>query len=213
MLSALHKSPLGRVAADLIVKYQNAIVPADSPKNKSPSDIAFNIVRALTLYSLAEFQSGHASTIKIAAEGRSFSVADNGRGHSIDRMVDGISYLDLVYKHFDYPFGTAHGTTVQLQGIGMSLINSLCSELVVAVQKPEKALRLTFRDGSSVSSELLMIDHAEAGIAISGTVKSELQISPVDSSQIRNWLVDLLAANTSLNLLFNGQILSTPADT
>lgn len=56
------------------------------------------------LYALLEFQSGHATTIRVTAQGNTFSIADNGRGHPIDKSVDGTSYLKFIYAHFDYPF-------------------------------------------------------------------------------------------------------------
>lgn len=68
-------------------------------------DIAASIVRALVLYSLAEFQTARATTIRVAAEGLAFSVGDDGRGHAIDRLVDGTLYLKFVYAHLDYSFG------------------------------------------------------------------------------------------------------------
>lgn len=53
------------------------------------------------LYALAEFQSGNATTIRVTADGNSFSIADNGRCHPIDKSVDGTSYLKFIYTHFD----------------------------------------------------------------------------------------------------------------
>lgn len=42
-------------------------------------DLTANVVRALTLYSFAEFQLGHAASIQIRAEGNLFSIADDIR--------------------------------------------------------------------------------------------------------------------------------------
>ena len=112
-----------------------------------PLDLTACLVRALALYSLAEFQSGHATTIRVSAAGASFSVVDDGRGHAIERTVDGSPYLKFVYAHLDYPFQTSHGSLIQLHGIGMSLINILCSELSVAARKRDAALRLEFLNG------------------------------------------------------------------
>lgn len=80
-----------------------------------PADIAACVVRALVLYSLAEFQSGHARTIRVTAKGSSFSVEDDGRGHAICRTVEGSPYLRFVYAHLEYPFEPGQGNPVQLQ--------------------------------------------------------------------------------------------------
>jgi hypothetical protein len=61
-----------------------------------PQDITASVVRALVLYSLTEFQSGHATAIRVTADVHSFSVADDGRGHAIGRTVDGLPYLKFV---------------------------------------------------------------------------------------------------------------------
>lgn len=75
----------------------------DSPNNSS-LDLAATAARALVLYSLMEFQSGNATTIKVTAEGSSFSISDDGRGHPLDKSVGGTSYIRFIYTHFDYPF-------------------------------------------------------------------------------------------------------------
>ena len=109
-----------------------------------------DVVRALTLYCLAEFQSGHATTIRITAEGNSFSIADDGRGHAIERAIDGTPYLKFIYTHFDYPFETGQNAPVQLQGIGMSLVNALCSELIVTANyQPEFRHAKTIRSSAA----------------------------------------------------------------
>ena len=70
------------------VRHQKATESMNHVSAPDYRDTAADIVRALTLYCLAEFQSGHATTIRITVEGSSFVVADNGRGHSIERTVE-----------------------------------------------------------------------------------------------------------------------------
>ena len=126
------------------------------------------------LYSLAEFQSGHATTIRVTAEGTSFGIADDGRGHSIDRTVDGFSYLKLIYTHFDHPFGSRAGAPVQPQGIGMSFINALCSELSLTVTKKDETLRQLFRNGQLHTSSRMTVPSEQTGTAVSGTIPPPL---------------------------------------
>src|ERR1700756_4426501 len=105
----------------------------------APHPLVAHVVRALVLYALDEVRSGHATQIRVAADGASFSVSDDGRGHAIYRTIDGTPYLRLVYTHLDYPFEEAQAPPVQLHGIGMSLINALCSEMTVLVRKRDTA--------------------------------------------------------------------------
>ena len=185
-------------------------LPASHVPTQDQHDLTAEVVRALTLYCFAEVQSGHAATIRITVEGNSFTIADDGRGHSIDRTIDGTPYLKFIYTHFDYPFETGQNTPVQLQGIGMSLVNALCSELVVTVRKQEVTLQLTFLAGRLCGSELVNVSSAETGIVISGKVIFQTQKSGVGVQKLQKWLLGLLAASPSLNLFFNGHQLHAP---
>ena len=166
-----------------------------------PTGIA---VRALFLYSLAEFQLGHASTIRVTAEGTSFSIADNGRGHSIDRAVEGTSYLKFIYTQFDYPFESGQSSPIQLQGIGMSLVNALCSELALTVRKRDETLQLLFRDGKLYERNRMNMKSEETGITISAVTNPQLQMDGVAVEQLQDWLLSVLASSPSLKLYFNG---------
>lgn len=169
-----------------------------------PQDITASAVRALVLYSLAEFQSGHATTIRVTAEGHSFSVADDGRGHAIDRTVAGQPYLKFVYTHLDYPFKQGQGPPVQLHAIGISLVNVLCSELAITARKLDATLRMSFINGQLGDHELVDAKSSETGNTISGKVKSQLQKADVDIHSLRQWLIGLLTASPTLRLFFNG---------
>ena len=178
--------------------------PASHTPIPNQHDLTADVVRALTLYCFAEFQSGHATTIRITAEGNSFTIADDGRGHAIERAIDGTHYLKFIYTHFDYPFETDQSPPVQLQGIGMSLINTLCSELIVTVRKQDVTLQLRFREGRPCGSERVNVISGETGIAISGKVSPQIQKSGVGVQKLQQWLLGLLAASPSLKLFFNG---------
>ena len=157
------------------------------------------------LYSLAEFQSGYSTTIRVNAEARSFSIEDNGRGHAIERTVAGSPYLQFVYTHLDYPFAPARGAPVQLQGIGMSLINTLCCELTVTARKQDATLRMSFQGGSLCGQELYEVRSEGTGNTISGTVDSQFQKCGMDTQKLQQWLLRVLAASPCLKLFFNGQ--------
>lgn len=175
-------------------------------------DITGDVVRALVLYSLAEFQSGHAKTIRVDARGRSFSVGDDGRGHAIDRTVDGAPYLQFVYTHLDYPFAQTQGAPIQLHAIGISLANTLCAELSVTARKRNATLRIAFENGRRVREELIDVASTETGNTISGSIHPALQSADVDVLGLERWLQRVLAASAGLRIVFNGAALQTSAD-
>lgn len=170
-----------------------------------PLDLAGQAFRALTLYALAEYQNGHATSLILNATGNSFGVSDNGRGHSLGRTVEGIPYLHFIYSHLAYPFGSPVGGDVQLQGIGMSLLNSLCSELRLTVRKPLETLHLTFRAGRLCAEQHLSQPNEESGNAVQGKVRPELQPHATDEGQIEQWLQRIQRVSPGLKLSFNGR--------
>ncbi len=163
------------------------------------------------LYSLLEFQSGHATTIRVTAEGSAFSIADNGRGHPIDKTADGTSYLKFIYTHFDYPFESGRAAPIQLQGVGISLVNAMCCELTLRVRKRDATLELLFRDGQLCETHRTEVPSEETGITISATINPQLQGSGAATQQLEDWLLGVLAASPSLTLFFNCRQLHIPA--
>ena len=157
------------------------------------------------LYSLAEVQAGHATTIKVTADGRSFGISDDGRGHSIARAVEGASYLKFIYTHFDYPFDSASGAPIQLQGIGMSLINAMCSELALTVRNKGEILKLLFRDGRLHQRTQISTTSAETGNAILAKIDPRLQQHDADTELLEVWLLEVLKSSPSLKLFLNGR--------
>ena len=169
----------------------------------NPSDVTAILVRALVLYALAEFQSGNASTLRVSAEGCSFSVSDDGRGHAIDRNVAGKAYLPFIYTHLEYPFAAGESSPVQLHGIGMSVLNALCSELSVVVQKKTVTLFLNYRGGYLYEDLRTDNGNEATGTAVSGKVSSHIQRAETNVIGIEHWLTGILGANPGLKLYFN----------
>lgn len=171
-------------------------------------DVADAVVRALVLYSLAEFQSGNATTIRVYADGLRFRVADDGRGHALDRKVGGHPYMRLVYTHLDYPFDGSDGTPVQLHTIGLSFINTLCSELVVTVQRQGAHSQYVYRDGGLVREEALDVVPGETGNVVAGMLNDRLQRCEVDVQRLREWLGRVASCTPGLSLYFNDALMS-----
>ena len=164
------------------------------------------VIRTLVLYSLAEVQLGHARSIRVVASGHSFSVEDDGRGHSIAKTIEGSPYLRFIYTHLDYPFGETESKPVQLQGLGMSLLNSLCAELSVFVQKPNASLRLAFQGGKLVHREYKEVA-GQTGNKVSGVLSTSVEANPFDVQSLQDWFSTVASATPSLSLYFNGQLL------
>ncbi|WIT13863.1 hypothetical protein PFX98_09630 [Paucibacter sediminis] len=180
----------------------------DADAQAAPSfDATGFVVRALVLYALAEHQAGHANEIRVIAQGYDFSVSDDGRGHSINKEVDGSPYLNFIYGQLDYPFATNRGGAIQLQGIGMSLLNSLCSDLAVEVRKSEQVLRLLFRTGQLAEKQVQTVHSAQTGNTVSGIVAPQLARLPINEALLESWLCRVAATSPSLRLSFNGRAL------
>jgi DNA gyrase/topoisomerase IV subunit B len=175
-----------------------------STSNTSPHlDLSATAVRAFMLYSLAEFQSGNATTIRVTAEGSTFSISDDGRGHPIDKMLEGTSYLKFIYTHFDYPFETGRSAPIQLQGIGMSFINAICSELTLTVRKPEETLTMSFKDGQVRGSGRTATKNDKPGITVSARLSPELPPGGAQTEELEEWLQGIVQTHPSLSLFFN----------
>jgi DNA gyrase/topoisomerase IV subunit B len=161
------------------------------------------IIRALFLYHLAEFQSGNATTIRVEAQGRTFLISDDGRGHAVGRVINGLPYLHLVYSHLEYPFGLGTDTPVQLHTIGISLINSLCCELVVTVHKKEKVYVRRYKDGR-LEKETTEENPGDAtGTAVEGTINPNLILGEIDLQELEEWLKGIKSVTRRLRLFFN----------
>ena len=173
-------------------------------------EIAACVIRGLVLYSLAEFQSGHCKTIRVEAKNDSFSVSDDGRGHAIERTVADSPYLQFIYTHLDSPFTPTKEAPVQLHGIGMSLINVLCSELTVMVRKPGLTFRMFFRNGVLCDQERVEAGSNGTGNTISGIVAPHLS-QRIDEQALVRWLHGIKAATPSLKLHFNGREVHGPS--
>jgi DNA gyrase/topoisomerase IV subunit B len=119
-------------------------------------------------------------------------------------VIEGAPYLNFIYAHLDYPSQERRAQPVQLQGLGMSLVNRLCAEMLVSVRKPDVTLRLRFRNSCLQSHELTESENRETGNRVAGTVHQDVAPVPADQEALKQWLLGVLSANRSLRLTFNG---------
>lgn len=187
--------------------------PLHPPGGAPPGpDVAASALRTLVLYTLMEFQLGGARTLRVTKRGREFGVADDGRGHPLDKQVDGTPYLRFIYTHFDYPFGAPQGAPVQLQGLGMSLVNALCSELTLTVRKPQETLVMVCRHGQIHDTRRQPAQNAETGITVGARLRDDLPAGEGDDGGLEAWLATLAQTHPTLRLFFNGRALGPGAN-
>ena len=173
-------------------------------QDDEPFDLVETCIQALVLYSLAEFQAGQATTLRVMAREAAFGISDDGRGHSLDKVLEGTSYLRFVYTHFEYPFASPRGAPVQLQGIGMSLVNALCNELTVTVRKRSESMTLSFRNGRLHESATAAAAGEGTGISIQGRLRPGLGSRGCDT-RLEPWLRSLVQVHPTLKLFLNGR--------
>ncbi|GAP35001.1 hypothetical protein [Piscinibacter sakaiensis] len=169
------------------------------------SEEAAQLVQALVLYAVAEAQAGHVTRIEVQADADRFAVADDGRGHSVDRRVGAVPYLTVVYEQFDFPFGQADPGPVQLQGIGLSLINRRCSELLVEVVRGGQRVVTTYRAGRQVAQQREPAPAAaRSGTRIAGRVAGGAPPREDVARALCDWLAAVQAACPGVALVGPG---------
>jgi DNA gyrase/topoisomerase IV subunit B len=164
---------------------------------------ATSIVRALVLYHLAEVQGGNATTIQIDVEPHRFRIRDNGRGQAIQRTVNGLPYLKLVYSQLEYPFDLEQDTPIQLHTIGISLINSLCKMLTVTVHKKEKIYTQYYEEGQLKNEEVRENLESVTGTMLEGKFNSDLLPGEINLQDLAQWLAGVKPFYSSLRVIFN----------
>ena len=114
-----------------------------------------------------------------------------------------------MYNHLDYPFHSDAAPPIQLHTIGMSLVNSLCSELVVSVYKENNVYRMVYTHGRLSKEESRENPDNTTGTSVEGKIDPDLL--PVemdrekDKQDIEQWLKAIQSANQTLKLFFNGK--------
>lgn len=114
-------------------------------------------------------------------------------------------YLRLVYSQLEYPFETEQDTPIQLHTIGISLINSLCKELVVTIHKPELVYRQHYEDGQLKQEETEENPEHRTGTTVEAELDADLLPGEIGLRQIEEWLAEIKSMHKGLHLSFNGR--------
>ncbi len=166
-----------------------------------------NVVKTLVLYSLAEHQQGHARRIDVCADGRSFIVRDDGRGHAVTRNVEGAPYLDFIYQHLQYPFAEGVARPIQLHGLGMSFLNQMCESLQVRVQKADVTLTISFACGTLVRKQVIDANNHQTGTELTGVTVDMPETVGGQQPSLEQWLRAVRASSSGLVMSFNGHFI------
>lgn len=159
-----------------------------------------DLVRALVLYALAEFDSGHARTIGVRFDGASFSVDDDGRGHAVDRLVASMPYPQRLYTQIGDPSPAGQALPILLQGIGLSLIARACSRLTVSARKPDATHEWVFAHGLPAGVSVTAGANAATGNTVSGEIDRRLPTATPDLPALAAWLAEVARARPGLTL-------------
>lgn len=117
-------------------------------------------------------------------------------------------YLRLIYQQFDDLAQGEGAWPVQLQGLGLSLINRLCAELRVSVRRPPRCLTLVFAHGVRIHHAVQDASDDRHGNHLAGRLIAEgLGPGPgepgLDVLRLRAWLEALAQVHPGLSLHFN----------
>lgn len=159
-----------------------------------------SVFKTILLYSICEFQSDNASIIHVEIDGETVSIQDDGRGHSLEREVDGVPYLQLVYEHLSWPFDNKKNTSIQLQALGISLCKSLCDEFTIQITKTDVIRSYFFVESQGCGiSEVENYDNKPTG----NKVTYKIRDSCLDDDFAKQHLTEIAEACPTLSIVFN----------
>jgi len=150
-----------------------------------------------------EATNGYASQIEVTlhSDGRSVSVADNGRGIPVDRHpVKKVPTLELILGtlHAGGKFdNTNYITSGGLHGVGASVVNALSEELVATVKRDNKVYQQRFRRGLKIT-ELKVINGNARGTGTTIFFRPDTEIFD-DTLLDPEWIKESLEVKTYLN--------------
>ena len=128
------------------------------------------LFRCAFAYSLLEFQAGHVAKIDVEAEGNSVSIADDGRGHAIERKADGVPHVEIIYSQLGTSEQDTRMPEIAIHALGVSLFSAFCAELVVEARKDNETVRARFADGKLIETKKPATLALDIGVGGDGSV-------------------------------------------
>jgi DNA gyrase/topoisomerase IV subunit B len=168
-----------------------------------PSSPAMAVVQTVVMYSLAEAISGQARNVWVSLQGDRFSVRDDGRGHSAERTVGDLPYLEFIYSQLQPSLFKLPGTEVQLHGAGMSLVNALCTNLTVRAARNGFIDIRFYRNAVLERRERMAGNAEESGNTVSGQLSASIVEGGVSEHHLATWLRAMFASVRSTRAYLN----------
>lgn len=160
--------------------------------------------------SVDEAMNGHATEIKVTLhkDGRTVTVADNGRGIPVDKhpkTKKPALEMVLTILHAGGKFdGNNYKTAGGLHGVGASVVNALSKELVATVRRDGVQYQMTFSKGA-VTTPLKKLPGAIRGTGTTITFTPDPTIFPkteFESEIIRNRLETASFLHRGLKVIY-----------
>lgn len=174
-------------------------------------NIRLAMFKTVMAYVITEHLGGKANVVKVHYKDNLISISDNGRGHSVERNIDGIPYLDMVYCQLSLFDTNPDLNTFVYQALGMSLISEMCDQIKLTVANHGKIRNFGISNG--IITKLSEYEDSECG---SGNTIEYLAKEAIDEalaeSDIFKTLQTVASKYSNLTVYFNDQLLSTVDD-
>ena len=171
---------------------------------KSPSGPAM-LFRSLFLYPLLGHQLGNLGKIEVKIGGDGICLIDDGRGHAVERRVNGHSYLEHIYSQLHAPFGKGKTPNVLVHAIGLSLFSAFCEELTIEARRQDRVTSSRFRDAFHLESEERENRTGETGNVIRFRFSQGKLKESISVEEIEQYLRSVKAAHPALELTLDGK--------
>ncbi len=167
--------------------------------------------------SVDEAMNGHASeiTVTLHKDGKTVSVADNGRGIPVDKhpkTKKPALEMVLTVLHAGGKFdGSNYKTAGGLHGVGASVVNALSKELIAVIRRDGSQFRMTFAKGKA-TSKLQKLKGSVRGTGTMITFTPDPTIFPktdFDSETIRSRLETASFLHRGLKVIYDDQAAGT----
>ncbi len=171
-------------------------------------NIRLAMFKTVIAYVVTEHLEGEAKTLKVKFEDDFITISDDGRGHAIGKIINGIPYLEMVYCQLSLADSRPALTSFVYPALGMSLFAEMCEKINLTVAKHGKIHKFCISDGSVIKVSESESSDTITGNTIEYSVKEHVD-SPIKESDIISTLQNIAVKFKNLNVYFNNQLLES----